>query len=308
MSKKYDIVILGTGPAGLSAAVYAVRYGVSVLAIGKEPGGTVTETSVVENYLGFPSITGAELSKKFKEHARKAGVDVLLYNGISDIKKSPNGFVVKTDRGSFSGKALIIALGTKKRQLNIPGEKEFKGKGVSYCVTCDGSFFADKVTAVIGGRNAAATAALFLAKMCKKVYLVYRRDKLRSDAVLSERVGEDKKIDVVYDSTPVEVKGDRSVNALTIDTKGKKRELTIDGLFIEIGAVPSTELVGDIGLKLNGENRIEVGEDMSTSVRGVFAAGDITNGSNRFDQIATAVGEGAIAANSAFSFLKGIKQ
>jgi len=267
----------------------------------------VSETSTVENYLGFPSITGAELSKKFEEHARAAGADVLLYKGIMSVKKAGNVFEVRTDKESYSGRTLIFALGTKRRQLEIPGEKEFRGRGVSYCVTCDGALFRDKTTAVVGGRNAAATAALFLAKHCKKVYLIYRRDRLRSDSILTKRINDEEKIEVVYNSNPLEVKGDKSVKSVVIETRGRKKELAVDGLFVEIGAVPSTELAGKLGVKLNGENRIEVSPAMATNIRGVFAAGDITNGSNKFDQIATSVGEGAIAANSAFRFLRGIK-
>jgi thioredoxin reductase (NADPH) len=308
MAKKYDVMILGIGPAGFSAAVYAARYGLSTLVIGKEPGGMVSETSVIENYLGFPSITGADLTNKFEESAKSAGAEVVLYKGIESIKKSAGGFEVTADEEKYSCKALIIALGTKRRKLNIPGEKEFKNKGVSYCVTCDGPLFKDKVTAVVGGRNAAVTAAIFLAKRCKKVYLIYRREKLRSDASLTKQLKKEKKIEVVYNSDPVSVQGDKMVNSITIDTKGKKSDLKIDGLFIEIGAVPSSKLVTEnLKLKLDEDNRIEVKSSMESSVKGVFAAGDITTGSNKLDQIATAVGEGAIAGNSVFRFIKKIK-
>ncbi len=308
MSKKYDVIILGAGPAGLSAGVYTVRYGLSTLAIGKEPGGMASEATVVENYLGFSAITGAELTKRFEEHAKKAGVELLIYTNINSINKRGAGFEIETDKGRFSAKALIIALGKKKRKLQIPGEKELAGKGVSYCATCDAPLFKDKITAVIGGRNSAVTAALFLAKKCKKVYIVYRRDKLRSDLVLIERVRKEKKIEVVYDSVPISVNGKERVESLTIKRKDRKEELKLDGVFIEIGAVPSTELLTkNLKLKLDEEGCIVVKPSMATNVQGVFAAGDITNSSNKFDQIATAVGEGAVAANTVFRFLKNIK-
>jgi len=308
MPTKYDIIILGTGPAGLSAAVYAVRYGLRTLVIGKEPGGTVSETTTVENYLGFPSIKGAELCNRFTEHAKKAGAELMLYKDINSIKKSDGGFKVETEKDSFASNTLIIALGTEKRRLQIPGEKELSGKGVSYCATCDGPLFKGKDVAVVGGRNSAVTAALFLAETCKKVYIIYRRDKLRSDAVLTERVSKAKNIEVIYNSVPVKINGSQMVESLTIKRNGKEENLKLDGIFIEIGCVPSTDLASeDMKVKLDKQCRIDVKLSMETSVEGVFAAGDITNGSNGFDQIATAVAEGAIAANSAFKFLKKVK-
>jgi len=308
MSKKYDIIVLGAGPAGLCSGIYCARYGLNTLVIGKEPGGMVSETSVVENYPGFESITGAELAKKMQNHARASGSDVLIYKNITELRKRDGSFEVCVDNDKFLAKTLIIALGTERRKLNISGEKELSGKGVSYCVTCDGPLYKDKTTAVIGGRNAAVTAALFLAKKCKKVYLIYRRNKLRSDKILTERVVNEKRIEIIYNSNPLLINGNNAVESIAIDQKGNKKDLKVDGVFIEIGAVPATELVTKfLKIKINGNGQIDVNPNMSTNVEGVFAAGDITNGSNNLWQISTAVGEGAIAANSAFKYIKGIK-
>jgi len=304
----YDVIIIGGGPAGLSAAVYASRFKMKTLLITPVIGGNVNEAFLIENYLGFKSIQGGELAQKFAEHASAYGAEIKTGERVVKIEKANGYFTITTDIGNiYDGKTLILATGLKKRKLGIPGEEEFKGKGVSYCAVCDAFFFRDKVVAVIGGGASAITGALKLAEVAKKVYVIYRRGKenLRAEPIWIERALSNPKIEFIFHTNVKEIRGNESVNCVILDNPYKGNDtLDVEGVFIEIGSIPDLNLPKQVGLETDEDGTIKVNEDCSTNVEGVFAAGDITTGSNRVRQIITAAAEGAIAAISVFMYLK----
>ena len=320
----YDLLILGAGPAGLTAAIYAGRYNMKALVVAKSIGGTTNLAGEIENWPGFVG-SGIELMKSFKEQAsafgahflegdiekveefasRKSSPSVEKFSSAGKVQPSAGGlaaFKLTVDDKVVYGRSLIVALGTEHRQLNIPGEKEFLGKGVSYCATCDGNFFRGKRVAVIGGANSAAKAALYLSDICEKVYVVYRKHEMRCEPIVLERIKERDNIDVVYRSVPTEIVGSNKVESLKIDSEGKESVLDVDGVFIEVGATPATEVVKNLGLKVEG-GYVVTGKDGRTSVDGVFAAGDVTD--NFLKQVVTAAGEGAVAAKGVHEYLMG---
>ncbi len=302
-----DLIILGSGPAGLTAAIYASRYNIKPLIIARDLG-IATESHRIDNYPGIYGVTGLELIQRFQEHAKKLGAE-LVTSEILSIKKTEEGFKIKTSEQEFEAKAIIYALGGKKNKLGIPGEKELVGKGVSYCATCDAPFYKEKNVAVIGGSDSALQSALLLAKFANKVYIVYRRAKFfRPFPALVNEIENNKKIETIFNHVPIEIKGKEKVESIIIQhvENQKKQELAIDGVFIEIGHEPNTELVADM-LDLDENKRIKVNADMSTSMPGLFAAGDCTNGSNMLDQIVTAAAEGAIAATTTYRYLTRLK-
>ena len=302
----YDLIIIGTGPAGLAASIYANRYQIEHLLIGSQLGGTMVWASMVENYPGFESITGADLSQKMIEQVKKLGVEI-KNTGIVQIKRKETSFELKTENDELIGaKSLIIATGTQRQKLNIPGESEYLGKGVSYCSTCDGAFFKEKTVVVVGGSNAAVTSALHLAGLAQKVYLIYRKKPLRADPIWVERAQKESKIEIIYETNIMEIMGDdQKVTALKLDRPYQDGEqLKVDGLFIEIGGVPGTKLVKLLGVELDEKGYIKVKPNMSTNIAGVFAAGDVANAAGELQQIITAASEGALAANGIYQYLK----
>lgn len=292
----YDIIIIGAGPGGMTAAIYAARYKLKTLIISKDVGGVANLAHKVENWPGIISIPGTELMQNFKKHVQSFGIKIIE----EEVEKLIPGFEVVTASGKkFKSKTLILALGTVRRKLNIPGEDDFIGKGISYCPTCDSAFFKDKIVCVVGGRNSAAMAAILLSEYAKKVYIIYRKDKLRSDPVLTEQVEKNPKVEIIYNAEVAKVLGTKFVEKIVLKD-GK--EMPMDGVFIEIGGIPSTDLARQLKIKLSERKSIIVDDKMQTNVPGVFAAGDITNTS--LAQIITAGGDGAKAAYSAFHFLK----
>lgn len=302
----YDLIIIGAGPAGLTASIYASRYQIKHLLIGSQLGGTMVWASMVENYPGFESITGADLSQKMIEQVKKLGVEI-KNTGIVQIKRKETNFELKTENDELIGaKSLIIATGTQRQKLNIPGESEYLGKGVSYCSTCDAAFFKEKIVAVVGGSNAAVMSAMHLAAIAQKVYLIYRKKPLRADPIWVERAQKESKIEIIYETNVMEIMGDdQKVTALKLDRSYQGNEqLKVDGLFIEIGGVPGTELVKLLGVELDEKGYIKVKPDMSTNIASVFAAGDVANAAGELQQIITAASEGALAANGVYQYLK----
>lgn len=295
----YDTIILGAGPAGLTAAIYAGRYNMKTLVLSSDFGGTANLAGEVENWPGVIG-AGIEIMSKIREQAEQFGAELVTAN-VQEVKKEGNEFVVKYNEGEVaSSKTLIVTLGSKHRKLEIPGEEEFLGKGVSYCATCDGNFFRGKTVAVIGGSDSAAKAAIYLGDICEKVYIVYRRDKLRCEPIYLSNIEKNDKIEIVYGSTPEEIIGGNLVEKLKIKKGDSFSELGVNGVFIEVGSTPSTELVASLGLGLEN-GYIKTDKAAKTSVKGVFAAGDITDISMR--QMITASGEGAIAAHSAQNYI-----
>ena len=286
-----DLIIIGAGPAGLSAAIYAARYKLNFTLFSKQFGGMITESDRVENWPGEKRINGLDLMNKFKEHALNLGTEI-IEETVEKIEKTDFGFRVNNN---YESKTILIAQGTEKRKLNVEGEKEFLGRGVSYCATCDAAFFRDKIVAVVGGSDAALIAALLLSEYAKKVYIVYRREKFfRAEPVWIEQVGDNKKIEPVFNSNIKKIKGSDKVEKIVLDS-GK--ELSVDGVFVEIGSTPNTEIAKQLNLNLDN-GHIATDKFQRTSLPGVFAAGDVTN--NPLKQAVTAAAEGAIAANSAY--------
>lgn len=227
----YDVLILGGGPAGLTAAIYAARYGLSTALLSKDIGGMANYAHRIENYPGYIG-SGMQLMQNFHKQAIDAGARFLA-DEVGKIYKDENGFVIETKTSKIvHAKSLIIASGTEKRKLDIPGEKELTGKGVSYCATCDGAFFKNKTVMVIGGCDSAAKAALILAEFAKKVYISYRKDKMRCEKIACDKLEENKKIEFVFNSVPVEIKGDKKVESILLDIQGKKKEIELDGIFV----------------------------------------------------------------------------
>lgn len=293
----YDTIIIGAGPAGMTSAIYAARYKLKTLVISKDVGGVANLAHKVENWPGILNITGIKLMQNFKEHVKSLGVEI-VEDEVDKITKKFE-IITKGDK-RFKAKTLILALGTIRRKLNIPGEDEFIGRGVSYCYTCDAVFFKGKTVCVIGGSNSAAMAALLLSEYAKKVYVIYRKGKLRADSVLVERLEKKKpKTEMIYNAEVAKILGTKFVEKIVLKD-GK--ELPMEGIFIEIGGIPSTDLAKQIGVKLDESKSIIVDYNMQTNVKGVFAAGDITN--TPLAQIVTACGDGAKAAYSAFNCLK----
>jgi len=295
----YDVAILGAGSAGLSAGVYSARYGLKTIIIAQNIGGMASYATSVENYPGFNG-SGVELMNKFAEQTKKIGVEILEREIVNIAKEKQ--FTIQTSRNEMiKASAVIICLGTEKKKLNIPGEDKFLGSGVSYCATCDAAFFKGKIVAVIGGRNSAAQTALMLAMHVKKAYIIYRQDLLNCDDALLAKIKNSNNIEVLYNSIPSKIEGKESVEKLLIEQDGKKKELKVEGIFVEIGSVPASSIVKKIGLKTDKDGYIMVDNEMKTDVKGVFAAGDII--ATPFRQIITAAANGAMASFSAYKFL-----
>jgi len=301
--KVYDMLVLGAGPAGLTAAIYAARSRLSVLVIEQMlSGGQIATTEKVENYPGFPEgIGGLEFGQRLEEQARNFGTEMVLAM-VEKVSLKGELKEVQTTEGTFRGLTLLIATGTRARPLGVPGEQELKGRGVSYCVTCDGSFFQDKKVLVAGGGDSALEEALVLTKFAAKVYIVHRRSELRAIRILQDRVQKNDKIEVIYNTIVKKISGRERVESVALHdvVDGKTWEVAVDGIFLYVGLIPNTDyLNGD--LKKNEQGYLITGDAMETSLPGVFAAGDVREKGLR--QVVTAVADGAIAAISAVKYV-----
>ena len=300
----YDIIIIGSGPAGLSAAIYAQRACLDTIVIEKNgiSGGQVLNTWEVDNYPGFPGVTGFELSRQFREHANKLGARV-VQDEVVQIELSGNVKKVVCEEETYEARCVILASGAHHRTLEVPGEEELRGAGVSYCATCDGAFFRGRTVAVVGGGDAALEDAIFLARMCEKVYIVHRRDKLRGAKRLQERLQALENIEFVWNSETVAIEGNAQVEALRLrqTQTGEERRLDVDGVFIAVGIAPESELYAG-QLELDEQGYIRADESGQTSVPGVFAAGDVRTKALR--QILTAASDGANCVASAERYLQ----
>lgn len=295
----YDVIIVGSGIAGLNAGLYAVRSLLKTLVIGSELGGNLNQMHKIENWIGEPGISGKKLLEKCVKHVKKFKVNMIEDEVMSVV---PNGdkFSVLCSKNQYETKTLIFANGMQNRQLNVEGVDKFLGNGVHYCFTCDGPMYKDKVVAIIGGGDAAVMACLFMEKYASKIYLINKNEKCKAEAVLIKKLKKLKKLEILNNASVVEVSGNKFVEKMVL-SNGKK--LDIDGVFVEIGSVPIVNLVKDLGLMLDEKQFIIVDKEMRTSVSGIFAAGDITNYTD-LKQYITAAAQGAIAAKSAFDYLK----
>lgn len=299
----YDVVIIGSGPAGLSAAIYAKRAGLKALTIEQNPlsGGQVLNTYEVDNYPGLPGTNGFDMGMKFREHADKLGCEI--QNTVVSGVREAEDFVVETKEGEIRTKTIIAAMGAVHAKLQVPGEEEFAGKGVSYCATCDGAFFRGKVTAVVGGGDVAVEDAIFLSRFCEKVYLIHRRGELRAAAILQEEAMSLPNVEILWDTVVQRIEGEQQVKSLILENvkTGQTDTLAADGVFIAVGIVPSGELMKDM-VACDGQGYFIAGEDCATSVPGIFAAGDLRR--KKLRQVVTAVADGANAVASVLEYLR----
>ena len=297
--KKYDVIIIGGGPAGITAAIYTARRLLKTLIITKEPGGQVVKTPDIENYPGFELISGPELAQKFMSQAKKFGAEI-VFDEVLRLDEKNSDFIISGRKKNYRSKSLILAFGKVPRKLNIPGEEEFKGKGISYCSTCDAPFFKNKIVVVNGGGNSAFEATLLLSRTAQKVYLIHRRDEFTAEEIMINKIKKAKNVEIITSATIEKIEGDQTVKSITIRHQNKDKKIKVDGLFIEIGYIVEDGWIKNF-VKMDEKNQIIVGKDYKTSRPGVFAAGDLTN--SYYKQIVISAGEGAIAALSAAKYL-----
>ncbi|MCI8431753.1 MAG: thioredoxin-disulfide reductase [Lachnospiraceae bacterium] len=298
----YDLIIIGSGPAGLSAAIYAKRAGLELLVLEKAPmsGGQVLNTYEVDNYLGMPGMNGFDMGMQFREHADKLGIDFQEAQ-VRSLTVRDGVKVIGTDDGELEAKTVILATGAVHAHLGVPGEEELAGVGVSYCATCDGAFFRGKTVAVAGGGDVALEDAIYLARFCKKVYLIHRRDEFRGARVLQEELKKLENVEILYSCTVEEIRGGECVESLLVRNVKTEElsELQADGIFVAVGIRPSTELVRELA-ECDEAGYVLAGEDCATNIPGLYAAGDVRKKPVR--QIITAVADGANAAVAAGAF------
>lgn len=305
MAEIYDVIIIGGGPAGLTAGLYCGRARLKTLLLEKATtGGQAATTDEIENYPGFPEgIGGYELTEKMKQQAVQFGTELMEIKPVETIEVEGDERIVKTEDEEFRARAIIIASGAEPGTLGVPGEAEFRGKGVSYCATCDGAFYRDKVVAVIGGGNSAVEEAIFLTKFASKVYIVHRRDELRADKIVQERALKNEKIEIVWDSHLKKILGENKVEEIVVEhkTTRERTEYKVDGVFFYIGTVPNTVFCEGV-IELDEREFIITDDNLETSMRGIFACGDCR--ANLLKQVSVAVGEGALAAVEAEKYIE----
>jgi len=302
-----DVIIIGLGCAGYTAAIYSARYKLKTFLVGAEAGGMGNTAAEVGNWPGEIEIRGPDLMEKFKAHAESFKDQVTLKIAyVKDIQKIDGGFRVFMEGDqTVDGKTIIFATGSNKRHLGIPGETEFSGKGVTYCATCDAFFYKNKTVVVIGGGDSAVEGAAIAAQVAAKVYLVHRKNSFRAEPFWVDKVKEKKNVEFVLERNTIEILGDKKVTGIKLDQPWNGSDiLAVDGVFIEIGSNPAIQLPQKLGCEIDALGFLKVDEAQRTSVLGIFGAGDLTSASNHFAQFTTAAGEGTIAANSAFNFLQ----
>ncbi len=301
----YDIIIIGGGVAGYSAALYAARFKLKSLVLTEEKGGRLKLTHIIENYPGVDAVSGTELMDAMEKQALKFGSEI-KEEKVKGVIKENDIFRIITDKGEYESKTIVIATGVERRKLNIPGEKEFQNKGVSFCATCDGALFRDKIVAVVGGSDSAAKEALLLTQYAKKVYIIYRGERIHPEPITMEQINkkvDEGKIEIINNTNVLEIKGDVMMTHVILDKEYKGcKELKLDGIFIEIGGTPGSKLAQDLGVELDEKGYIKIDMESKTNVPGVFAAGDVT--STRWKQGIIAAAQGSYAAFSAFDYIK----
>lgn len=297
--KTYDLIVIGAGPAGITSAIYAIRKEMDCLVLTGDIGGQTVWSSDVENYTGFQVITGPELAGKFEDHVAKYGITVNQNEPVLNMEKRGDLFWMRTAKAEYRAKTVIIASGKVSKELGVPGEKEFKNRGVTYCATCDGPLFKGKDVAVIGGGNSALDAAIQLIKIAEKVYIINITSELGGDAIMRSKVEKGDNVTVMNGSEVVAITGDKFVSGIKVRTDGRETDIPVEGVFVEIGLLPNSSFAA--GVDRNERQEIKVNCHNETSLPGVFAAGDVTDVPEK--QIIIAAGEGAKAALSAFKYL-----
>ncbi|OGW74756.1 MAG: hypothetical protein A2Z72_07855 [Omnitrophica bacterium RBG_13_46_9] len=295
----YDLIIIGAGPAGITASVYAARKKMDFLVITKDIGGQTAWSGDIENYTGCQFITGPELTAKFEEHIKRYGVQLKENEEVKELTKRGDIVSIRTLKGEYEAKTAIVASGKRSKEMGVPGETEFKNKGVTYCATCDGPLFMGKDVAVIGGGNSGLDAAIQLIKIAKHIYLIDAAPNMTGDKIMQEKVNKSDKVTVLKSTLVTAVLGDKMVTGIKIRARNKKDSLSVQGVFVEIGLIPNSVLAKELDKNKKGE--IKVNSYNETNIPGVFAAGDVTDVPEK--QIIIAAGEGAKASLSAFRYL-----
>jgi len=301
MTKINDLIILGAGPAGITAAIYAVRQGIDFFLVSLDVGGQTAWSGDIENYTGYQFITGPELVLKFQEHIDSFGVKANIPEEVKDLRKEDNFTKTVTDKKEYFSRSVIIATGKRPKLLGVEGESEFKNKGVTYCATCDGPLFKDKKVAIIGGGNSALEAALQMVKISPQIYMINIASDLTADKVLQEAVSKVSNVEIWNSSQVKRIYGDNFVKGIEVEREGETKNLDVEGVFIEIGLIPNSEFTTGLSLKKNKLDEIIVDCYNKTNIEGIFAAGDVTNVPEK--QIIIACGEGSKASLSAFRYL-----
>jgi thioredoxin reductase (NADPH) len=307
-SQNYDFLIIGAGGTGLAAAMYAARLGLKTIVFGKSQGselpigGVITTTNFVENYPGFIKLTGTELAEKIEKHARSYDLVTIKEENVIEVKKVKKYFEVKTEKGNYIAKSILFATGTKWKKLEVPGSKEFENKGVNYCALCDGPLFKNKIVGLVGGSDSAAKDALVLSEYAKKVYIIYRGEKIHPEPVNLKRIESNKKIEIINNTNVTEIKGEQFLKEVTLDKEYQKsKNLKLDGLFIAIGHIILSDLAKKLKVKTNEKGEIITDKSTKTNLSGVYAAGDVSDGN--FKQLITGVAEGCTSAHSAYEYI-----
>jgi len=300
----YDLIIAGAGPAGITASVYAARKRMSLSVLTGDIGGQTVWSGDIENYTGYQFISGVDLAGKLEEHIKQYSIEVREGETVTEVRKEGSKIHTFTSKGEYVSKTLIIASGKRSRELGVPGEKEFRSRGLAYCATCDGPLFAGKDVAVIGGGNSALEAAMQLIRIAKKVYIVNLAETLTGDAILIEKIERSGLVTLINGASVTAVKGGRFVESIDIAGRGRTETLSVQGVFVEIGLIPNTDFKSDIELNSKGEIKVDSGN--RTNIPGIFAAGDVTDVPEK--QIIIAAGEGAKAALSAFNHIARSKE
>lgn len=301
----YDVTIIGSGCAGYAAAMYSSRLNLKTLLIGDLDGGTIMNTDIVENYPGFIRLTGEELANNLKKHAMQYPSLKMVSDLVIEIKKEKECFKAYTKTKLYNSKTIIFAAGTNRRMLNVPGENEFKGRGVHSCALCDGPFYKGKIVAVVGGSDSAAKEALVLSTYAKKVFIIYRGEQIRPEPINLQRVQKTKNIEIISKTNVLKINGNKKVHSVSIDKKYKgKNELALDAIFIEVGHIPNSKIAKNLGVKINDKSEIIIGRESQTNLPGFFAAGDVVD--TKFKQAITGVGEAVTASYSAYQYVNHI--
>jgi thioredoxin reductase (NADPH) len=303
--ESWDLIIIGAGAAGLAAGIYGARSGLKTLILEeKMVGGTTADAPLVENYPGFQSISGSELAQKMASHCKSTGVEIRQFESVTSLDLKSEKKIAKTNRSVYEAKAVVIASGSRYREIGVSGEKEFRGKGVSYCGICDGPFFKGKRVLVVGGGNSAVITALYIADLASEVKVAHRRDTFRAEEALAKALEAKKNVEILWNSEVKEIRGEKLVNkAILFNSKtDETRELPIDGVFVQVGEDPNSQLAKEAGIEVDEDGYIKVDMFQRTNITGVYAAGDVTN--HPVKQVGTAVGQGITAALEAYGFIR----
>jgi len=303
--ESWDLIIIGAGAAGLAAGIYGARSGLKTLVLDeKMAGGTTAEAPLVENYPGFQNVGGFELAQKMAAQCRSTGVVIREFEKVLSLDLNDEEKIVKTNRASYETKAVIIACGSHYRDIGVPGEKQFLGRGVSYCGICDGPLFKGKRVLVVGGGNTAIMTALYIAGLASEVKVAHRRDVFRAEEVLVKALKEKANVEVLWNTEIKEIKGEKLVNKVTIfnSKTGETKELPVDGVFVQVGETPNSQLAKEAGVEVDEDGYIMVDIRQQTNITGVYAAGDVTN--HPVKQVGTAVGQGITAALEAYNYIR----